>query len=447
MTVDAGGRLVRAISWPTAAAVVIGNMVGSGIFTTSGLLARDLGSAWSMLALWLVGGLIALAGALAYAELGAAMPEAGGEFVYLREAYGPVVAFLSGWTSLFVGFSGALAAALLGFAAYLSQVTDTFAGPLAAKTTALVTLWVLTGVHAAAADAGGSLQRALTAATVAAIIVLIAAGFAVGQGAVGNFDSSGPAAGNAAVSLIFVLYAYSGWNAAAYLAGEIREPGRGVPLALLSGTAVVIVLYLGLNVLYLYALSIPQMAGTIAIGEQAARALFGAVAARWVAAIIGLAILSSASAMVLAGPRVYYAMASARMLPRVFANVSPRRLTPTRAILLQSVWASVLILFFGSFEPIVVYTGFAVTAFAAAAVAAVVVLRTRRPDLPRPYRMTGYPWLALGYVVVSSWVVVYAVVSRPFETLAGACTVGTGIPIYYATKIWNQHRLGRRREE
>jgi len=443
--VKEGGRLVREIGWPTAAAVVIANMVGTGIFTTSGFLARDLGSPWRLLALWLVGGAIALAGALAYAELGAAMPEAGGEYIYLREAYGPLMAYLSGWTSFFIGFSGALAAALLGCAAYLTHVVEAFgAAPLDPKITALATLWALTAAHVAGAGPGGRLQRALTVATIAAIVGLVATGFAVGDGTVANFRSSGPAAGNVAVSLIFVLYGYSGWNAAAYLAGEVFEPERGVPRALLGGTAVVIALYLGLNCLYLYALSIGQMAGVLAIGEQAARALFGPAAARWVAAIIALAILSSASAMVLAGPRVYYAMARDHMLPRLFAEVSARRHTPARAILLQSAWTSVVICFFGTFEPIVVYTGFAVTAFAATAVAAVIVLRMRRPNLPRPFRMWGYPWLALAYGVVSLWIIVYAVASRPIETLSGVITVGTGVPIYYLTRIWKRHRAGIR---
>ena len=433
MTLDAQGRLAREIGWRTAATVVVANMVGAGIFTTSGFMARDLGSPWWILALWAVGGLVAFAGSLAYAELGAAMPEAGGEYVYLREAYGPLVAYLSGWTSFSVGFSGALAAALLGFAGYLGRVVPACGAP-APKVVAIATLWALTAAHVGGVSPGGKLHSTLTAATFGAIVAFIAAGFTAGHGLAANFLSSGPAQGNAAVSLIFVLYAYSGWNAAVYLAGEIREPERGIPIALLGGTALVTALYLGLNALYLYALPIPELAGVLEIGEKAALALFGSTAATFIGVIITLALLSSASAMVLAGPRVYYAMARDRLFPGTFATVNTRLGTPVRAIVLQSAWTSVLIVFFGAFEPVVVYTGFAVTVFAAIAVAAVVVLRVRRPQLERPFMMPGYPWLPVAYVAVSAWIVGYAVASRRTETILGLVTVGAGVPLYHFTR-------------
>jgi APA family basic amino acid/polyamine antiporter len=431
MIADTNGHLLRKIGWSSAAMVVVANMVGTGIFTTTGFMARDLGSAWVILATWIVGGIIALCGALAYAELGAALPEAGGEYVYLREAYGPLVGFLSGWTSFFVGFSGAIAAALLGFAGYLDRLAPalTAAGG-DARVVVLAALWILTAAHCLGVGPSSRLQATLAACTIGAIVVMVAAGFSIGHGSFSNLRSAAPSHGSVAVSLIFVLYAYSGWNAAAYLAGEIRDPSRGVPRALLIGTAAVAALYFALNATYLYALPVAKLAGVLSVGETTADALFGRGAARLVAAIIALAILSSASAMVLAGPRVYYAMARDRMAPHLLATTGARSGAPATAIIVQSVWTSVLILFFHTFEAVVVYTGFAVTLFSAAAVGAVIVLRTMRPAMPRPFLMPGYPWLALIFLAISGWIAIYTVAGRPREALIGLATVFAGAPVY-----------------
>ena len=223
MFADSDSPLVRGIGWSSAAAVVVANMVGTGIFTTTGFMARDLGSALTILSTWMAGAMIALCGALAYAELGAALPEAGGEYIYLREAFGPLIGFLSGWTSFFVGFSGAIAAALLGFAGYLERLAPEIgAAGVDARVVALAVLWILTAVHCLGVGPGSRLQAALTAGTIGAMVLIVVAGLSIGHGSLSNFASSAPAHGSVAVSLIFVLYAYSGWNAAAYLAGEIQ---------------------------------------------------------------------------------------------------------------------------------------------------------------------------------------------------------------------------------
>lgn len=442
-TADSSGRLARKIGWFAAGAVVVANMVGTGIFTTTGFMARDLGSPSVILALWVAGGLIAIVGALAYAELGAAIPRAGGEYVFLREAYGAMPAFLSGWTSFFAGFSGAIAAALLGLAGYCTRlapgVVDAAGGP---RTFALAVLWMLTAGQALGAGPGSRVQAVLTATTVAAIAALVATGFAAGHGSLANFASTAPAHGSIAVSLIFVLYAYSGWNAAAYLAGEIRDPARGVPAALLGGTAAVIVLYGAVNAAYLYAMPVGEMAGVLAIGEATARAMFGAHAARMVSGVIALAILSSASAMVLAGPRVYYAMARDGLAPRALAETGARSHAPVCAIVAQSGWTSVLILIFGAFEPIVIYTGFVVAIFSAAAVSAVIVLRVKLPQIARPFRMPGYPWLAILYVAISGWIAIYTIIGQPRAALIGLATVAAGAPMYLLARQFAK-RAGR----
>jgi basic amino acid/polyamine antiporter, APA family len=438
-----GGRpgLRRVVGLDTAAALVIANTVGSGIFTTSGFIARDLGSPWWLLALWIAGGMIEFVGALAYSELAAAMPEAGGEYVYLREAYGPLIAYMSGWTSFFVGFSGAIAAAALAFVGYLHQLAPIpDASALSGKLVAIAVLAVLTTAHVLGVRFGGIVQRLLTVGTVVAIVALVGFGLSSGHGDLGNFASHAPAHGYAAVALIFVLYAYSGWNAAAYIAGEVRDPGRNLPRALILGIGVVIVLYVGMNLMYIYALPIPAMSGVLAIAEKSSMKLFGPTAAALVAALLALAILNSASAMVIAGPRVYYAMARDRVFPSGLGLVNPVFGTPARAMVLQGVWSSVLILFFGAFEKVVLYTGFAVVIFAGLSVASLIVLRIRRPAMARPFRMPGHPWLPAAYVLILSWIAVYTLVGRPAEALVSLAVVGFGIPWYFLSKFFQSPR-------
>jgi APA family basic amino acid/polyamine antiporter len=425
--------LRRAIGFDTAAALVVANTIGSGIFTTSGFVARDIGSPAWLLGLWIAGGLIELIGALAYSELSAAMPEAGGEYVYLREAYGPLAGYLSGWTSFFIGFSGAIAAATLAFVGYLHHFVS-FVGPSESpggKGLAIVILILLTTIHVVGLRLGGGMQKVLTGGTIAGMAVLIVAGLSSGHGNLANFHSTIPAHGSAAVSLIFIVFAYSGWNAAAYVAGEVKEPQRTLPRALLAGMGVVIALYLGMNLFYLYALPVGAMSGVLAVAQKASVSLFGAVAAHWITALLALAILSSASAMVVAGPRVYYAMARDGVFPALIGLVSPRYGTPARAMILQSAWSVVLILFFGTFEKVVIYTEFAVVIFSGLAVASVIVLRLRQPNLVRPFRCPGYPWLPVLYVCAMAWIATYTLLSRPQEAVVSLLVVGFGLPWYY----------------
>jgi APA family basic amino acid/polyamine antiporter len=458
-----GAGLVRRLGLFTAASVVVANVVGSGIFTTSGYLARDLSNPVALLLVWLAGGILALAGALSYSELGAAMPEAGGEYVYLREAYSPLVGFLSGWMSLFIAFSGAIASTALLFSHYLSHFIPAVE-PQAIRWSAVWSaltawhsisalwqlvppgigvaiglVWVLAIVHITGLGPGGAVQRLLTSANIACIVLVVIAGFALGTGSVSHIRSGGPAVWGAfPVSLVFVMFAYSGWNAAAYLAGEIHDPGRTLPRALVLGTLVVAVLYLGLNCFYLYALPIDQMAGVAAVAERASVNAFGPVATHLVAVVVMLAIAGCTSAMVLAGPRVYYAMARDGVFPQSIAAVSPRFRTPARSIILQSVWTTILILFWSSLERLIVYTGLALVVFSAMAVLAVFVLRVRRPDLPRPFRVPLYPVVPGLFVLASIWMAVFTLRGRPKESLLGLLTVAAGVPFYFLLRFLNK---------
>jgi len=267
------------------------------------------------------------------------------------------------------------------------------------------------------------------------IAALILLGLLLGQGDWGHFRSGEPgllpagALSNGAVSLIFVLYCFSGWNAAAYLAGEVYNPHRNLPLSLLAGTAIVTVLYIGLNLLFLYALPISGMSGVLQIGEKASLALFGPVATHLVSALMALSILASASAMILAGPRVYFAMASDGLFPKRMAGIHSQYRSPASALFFQSLWSSVLILS-GTFEQLIVYSGFVLVLFSGLAVASLMVLRWRRPELARPFRVPLYPYTPLVYLGFSAWILVYTLRGRPTEALFGIATVLLGLPLY-----------------
>ena len=435
--------LPRHIGWFTASCILVSNVVGSGIFTTTGFMARDLGHPGSILSIWLMGGLIALAGALSYSELGAAFPVAGGEYAYLRRAYGPFVGFLSGWTSFTIGFSAAIAAGAVSFAAYFLQLVPLDdEGGMRSTALALALLWSITGFHLAGVGAGGALQRTLTVLKVGTILLLVAAGLMVGTGDWAHLTPTDtptvPSIGPYVVSLIFALYAYSGWNAAAYLAGEITDPARTIPRTMIGGTLFVALLYLILNGFYFYALPVTELAKPplLPVADKVARALLGLEAGRFVTAMLCLSIAGAVSAMVWAGPRVYYAMAQDGLIPSLFAKTPGMQHTPINAILLQSLWASALIVS-GSFERLVIYSGTVLMIFSALAVGAVPILRRREPDLPRPYRTPLYPFVPGFYLLVSTVIVGTALYERPVEGGLGIATVLAGTPLYL---LWRRFR-------
>lgn len=428
--------LPRHIGWFTASCILVSNVVGTGIFTTTGFMARDLGHPGLILSIWFVGALIALAGALSYSELGAAFPVAGGEYVYLRRAYGSLVGFLSGWTSFTIGFSAAIAAGAVSFAAYFLQLLPlNDERGLLSMILALVLLWSMTAFHLAGSGIGGILQRSLTILKVGAILLLIAAGLIAGTGDWAQLAAPdthlAPGIGPCIVSLIFVLYAYSGWNTAAYLAGEITDPARTIPRTMIGGTLFVALLYLILNGFYFYALPVAELAKPplLPVADKVARALLGFEAGQFVTAILCFSIAGAVSAMVWAGPRIYFAMAQDGLIPAIFANTSGSHQTPVNAILLQSFWASALILS-GSFEQLVIYSGIALMIFSALAVGAVPILRRREPNLPRPYRTPLYPFVPAFYLLVSIVIVGSVLYERPVESGIGIATILAGMPIF-----------------
>lgn len=434
-------RAVPRVGGFTASCVLVSNAVGSGIFTTTGFLARDVGDPGWILALWVIGGALALAGALSYAELGAAMPRVGGEYVYLREAFGRPLAFLSGWTSFTIGFGAAIAAASIGFAHYLAVLLPQAFAEMPPSVAAGALVWVLTGIHLIGVEEGGRFQRYITLLKIGGTLLLLTAGFASAGGSWEHLSSEEggvePRLGVAAVGLIFVLYSYSGWNAASYIAGEIERPERNLPRALAAGTIFVALLYLAVNLFYFYALPVSALAAepVLPVAQKAASALIGTGASSAVAALLCVSIAGASSSMVWAGPRVTWAMADDGVVPRSLGEKS-RSGAPRAALLAQAVWITLLLLT-GTFEQLVVYGGFAIALFSAAAVASVFVLRRRLPELSRPFRVPGYPWVPATFIAATLWIAGYVLIERPTEALLSLATISAGLPLY----VWWKWRM------
>ena len=427
----------RRISGFTATCVLVSSVVGTGIFTSTGFMARDIGDPWVILLLWGGGALLALTGAMCYSELGAAFPLVGGDYVYLREAYHPFVAFLSGWASFTVGFGAAIAAGAMGFASYVLQLFPSEVDfTLQLKGFALALIWSLTVVHVAGVGPGGVLQQILTVLKIGAILLLIVGAFTVGNGEwqhmvmTSTKPDVGP--GGLVVSFIFVTYAYSGWNAAGYIAGEMINPTRSIPRTMIGGTLLVGTLYVILNLVYFYALPIHALATPplMPVAEKAAVEMFGPTAAHFVTILLCISIAGAVSAMIWTGPRVYYAMAQDGFLPGFFSDTEGNHGTPVRSIILQSLWVTVLVLS-GSFEQLVIYSGLIITAFTALTVGAVIVLRQKRPQLVRPYQVPFYPVLPVCYVLVAGVIMIFLSVEKPAETFWACLTLSAGIPLYF----------------
>lgn len=421
-------------------ALVVANIIGAGIFTTTGFQAADLGHPPLIFLLWVVGGILALLGALCYAELGAMMPHAGAEYVYLRETYGPALGFMSAFVSLTAGFSAAIAAALKSFVIYLGHFLpklsqDTMVAGTVALTdvVAVALVWLLVMIHARAVRSGTMFNDLMTVFKVAGIVAILLAAASIGRGDVSGLLTVSPSFQEMSrtdtlaafgTSLIFVMFCFSGWNAAAYVASEMKDPQRDLPRALLLGTLVVLFLYLGLNAVYFYGAGVDELAGQVEVGLVASRSLFGDWGVNLVTIVLCTSILASASAMTLAGPRVYYALGRDFT---AFSFLSKTRSTgaPAVALFVQGIVTSILILS-GRIDQIQQYAGFTLTLFSSLAVSCVIVLRIRRPDVERPFRAWGYPVTPVVFLCASGWMMYWAFRGRPLESVLALLTVLLG---------------------
>jgi basic amino acid/polyamine antiporter, APA family len=434
--IRSSGR-IHTIGWFTASCLLISNIIGGGIFTTTGLMARDLGDPMLILMMWALGGLFAIGGAMVYGELGSRLPHAGGDYVYLREAYGPLVAFLSGWTSFTIGFGAAVAASAISFSAYALRVLPaTDDNGWRAKGLSLALLWLVTFVHCRGIAGGGRLQRVITSTKILAICILILGGLSA-SAAHWEWLSEQPTiehrkTGSIAVALVIVIYCYLGWNVAGFIATEISDARRALPKVMIGGTAFVAVIYLLLNLVYLSALSVGALAEEpiVPVAEKSAAALWGPSSGHLVAALLCLSIAGAVSAMTWAGPRVYWAMANDGVITPWLAYRHPETGVPVRAILFQTLWASALIVS-GTFEQLIVYSGIALAFFLGLTLSTIFLLRSKPQDPAPAYSIPWYPVMPALLVLGTVVVVASSLLQRPLEGFYGAITVAGGLPFYW----------------
>ena len=425
-------RVIPTVTLTTATCIVVANMVGTGVFTSLGFQVTDLPSPFVILCLWALGGVLALCGALSYAELAAALPRSGGEYHFLSRIYHPALGFLSGWTSATVGFAAPIALAAMAFGTYAKAIIPGVS-PLALS---MALLWGTTTIHFIGQKGGSAFQNGFTFLKVGLIVALIIAGFVVK----GTSDFSlipvthdwhlatGPAF---AISLVYVMYSYSGWNASTYIVNEIKDPVRNVPRSVFLGTLAVVVLYMGLNWAFLRTTPMPALAGQLEVGLISGRQIFGHTGGSVVAGFICLGLISSVSSMVWIGPRVTAAMGEdLRGLSLLAAQTAGG--TPRVAIALQGVIATILLMT-GTFEGVMVYIQMALILFSALTVLGVIVLRIREPNLPRPYRTWGYPVTPALFLGVSGFMIFYTVQTVPGKSLEGFATVLAGLIVYFVS--------------
>ena len=430
-----------------AAAIIIANVIGGGILFLPVIIASNVQDSWLFLSTWLAGGVLAFCGAMAYAELASLRPRAGGEYVYLRDAYGPLLGFLTGWTSFVAGFAGAMAFSANLLPLYLQrfipgaanstpwlQIPLGFASITFSTQTiiAVITVWLFALVHIRGVGPGRLASNALTILKVVSLLIFITLGLTMGAAGTNLQQSSATVTPAGWFSgLIVVMFVYSGWNAAAYMAEEVRDPGRNLPLALAIGTAAVTVIYLLINVLYLSVIPINELVTVKgSVLDVAADRLLGARAgdAMGIVSIISLA--AGINAWTFVGPRVYFAMARDGLFFPAAARVHPTYKTPAVSIVAQAAWATVLVLT-GSLDTLSNYVAFAITLFAGTAVAAVFVLRQREPDAPRPFKAVGYPITPAIFVLFSIVMVINAISREPRTSGLGLLVIAAGIPLYF----------------
>jgi APA family basic amino acid/polyamine antiporter len=442
--------LLRQLGLISATALVVSNMIGTGIFTGTGFLAGELGSPNLVLSIWVVGGVVAFLGAICYSELGINFPSSGGEYVYLTRAFGPTWGFMTGWASFFAGFSAPIAVAALAFSEYLGHFFPALSqdhapviagsgdwaihlGGAQAVACGLVAVFTILNVFGVQRVA--RVQNVLTAVKVLVLLAFIGLGFLAGNGSTANFSATATRnvttslAEQFALSLVFIYVAYSGWNAATYIAEELRQPARTLPLALGIGTALVTALYLALNFVFVYAAPLEELKGQQAVGAVAASRLFGPEIAGIFSGLMALSLMATVNAMVTVGPRVYYAMAGNGAFPAIAGKVHPRFHTPVAAIVAQAVITMLMTL--TPFLQLMQYIGITLNFFAAMSVASLFLFR-RRPGWQKLRVVSfAYPLFPLLFILVGVWITYQGIMLKPYVALAAGVTLGTGALVYH----------------
>jgi APA family basic amino acid/polyamine antiporter len=436
-----GGRteLARQLSLTDSIAIVAGCMIGGGIFLVPNLVARSLPSMSMIMTVWLLAGGVSLTGALACAELGAAFPATGGQYVFLREAYGTAAAFLCGWSLFTVARSAQVAWLAVVFSIYVGYFVPlgSYSKPLS-----LAVLALFTWVNYRGVKLGAMVQNSFTLAKSVGILVIVAGALLLGGHTAQNVATpgahslSGNALSSFGVALIACLMSYDGWVQLSFVAGEIRNPQRNVLRALTYGTLLVAALYLLANLAYMRVLPISAIAASEHVGADAAASVFGAAGGKVVSLLILISVLGTLNGCFMTSPRVYFAQAADGLFFRRFAEIHPVNGTPGFAILAQGLWSAVLILS-GTYESLIDYALFGIWVFYGLMIAAVIVLRRTRPDLPRPYRMWGYPLTPLAFLAITLWFLINMLMTRPGASFASLGLMLTGVPAYF---LWHRRR-------
>jgi APA family basic amino acid/polyamine antiporter len=428
----------------TATALVIANMVGTGVFTSLGFQVVSISSGLALILLWMIGGLIALFGALTYSEAGVLFPRCGGEYHYLTKMYHPALGFLAGWISFLVGFAAPVAAASIAFGNYLRSAFDlpefvsgAFSFLRTSSLLAVVIIVILTAIHATDKMLGAKFQNFITLFKVLFIFGIVGLGLVLGKSTHLSFVLTRTAVQNIlspafVVSMFFVTYSYSGWNAAAYVAGEIDKPSKNLPISLITGTIFVIAMYLLLNFVFLYTVPLGELAGKIEVGFIFATKVFGTQGGKIMAGIISFLLLSTISSMIIAGPRISKVIGEDYYLFRWMGR-SSRKDIPAVAIVTQGL-LSILYIVTSTFEQVIIFIGFTLNLFTFLTVLGVMIVRKKHPELPRPYKTLGYPVVPVVFLVIHVWILIYGLLYRPKESLAGLAITGLGLLVYWLDK-------------
>jgi len=438
--------------------IMMGIVLGAGIFITTGMMAEAIPSASLILIAWFIGGVITLAGALTYAELGASMPEAGGQYVYLRKAYGPLPGFLNGWILFVVYFSGGIAALAVAFAEYfgyffpaLSIENILFENTFnifglsielslsAGKLVGAVAILFPTIINIIGTGFGKIVQNILSTFKIAVIIAIIVLGFTIGKGTAVDFTinpnalSFGNLLSGFGIALIAVFWTFDGWNNISFVAGEIKNPGKNIPRTLIFGTLFVTVLYILINYIYLYALPVDELAGLVRVAEKSTTVLFGGTTAAIISAAVIISTFGSINGSIITGPRIMYAMAKDGLFFKSAARIHPRFKTPASSVVIQGIWAIILV-FSGTFEQLLTYMIFVSIIFWILASTSVFSLRKKFPDMPRPYKTWGYPYVPVLFIIASFIIMINTLIEKPVESIAGIIITLIGVPVYYYWK-------------
>jgi basic amino acid/polyamine antiporter, APA family len=430
-TASLGGRLPggSTVSVTVATAIVVADMVGVGVFTSLGFQVKDIPSGFAIIALWTVGGIVALCGVFSYSELGAMFPRSSGEYNFLSRAFHPAFGFVAGFVSATVGFAAPVALAAIALGEYGRAIFPD-APPI---TVAVGIVWLVSLIQLTGVKHSSTFQLISTILKVVLITAFLIAGFVIGKPQAVSFtpqasDLGYIASAPFAIGLVFVMYSFSGWNAATYIIGEMRDAGQNLPRALLSGTLIVLVLYVALNAVFLHTAPIDKLAGQIDVARIAGTYIFGEFGGRIVGAMICIGLISSISAMMWIGPRVMMTMGEDIPALRVFSRRSTQG-APAYAILFQLTVAT-LMLFTRSFEAVLDFIQFSLLFCSFFTVLGVIKLRITQPDLPRPYRAWGYPVTPVIFLLVTLFMMYYLVVDRPLQSFFGALIMVSGLLIY-----------------